>query len=281
MYFDLGGDDESRDLVCGLGHGHAAVLLRRGGRDGRRSGHERDYLGHERAGAQKPHDRGAGRDEARDPEPRRRADRPHQAQGGRTDDARRDGHRYHGDGLDAAAEVDRIGTGGHLRRGRDDRDRDHRERGRGSGGRSQVPVHDGEPGRYAHRGAGRLRSGAQHPDQSEDHLQGEGGRRGQRRDLDRRRRHHLRDQLARAHPHGRARDQHRSQPPRSRHAVRPQGGRLAERGRHEAGVAGGSGRGEGVHQQTHADLQRAARPGLGGRPRSNSRCRSTAARRRR
>ena len=29
-------DDEDGDLVCGLGHGHAAVLLRRGGRDGRR-----------------------------------------------------------------------------------------------------------------------------------------------------------------------------------------------------------------------------------------------------
>ena len=42
--FLLGSDDEEGDLVCGLGHGHAAVLLRRAGRDGRRPGHGRDFL---------------------------------------------------------------------------------------------------------------------------------------------------------------------------------------------------------------------------------------------
>ena len=67
----------------------------------------------------------------------------------------------------------------------------------------------------------------QHRNQAGVHLHGAGGRHGPRRDLDRRRHHHLRAGLGRAHPHGRAKDRHRPQPHRSRHAVRPQGGRFA------------------------------------------------------
>ena len=137
-------------------------------------------------------------------------------------------------------------------------DRGRRERGGGGHWRSRVPVHDRRG-----PGAGRLRQDEQHRDEAVVHLHGAGGRHGPRRDLDRRRQHHLRAGLERPHPHGRAKDRHRPQPPRSRHAVRAQGGRLADRGQHGAGAGGGAGRGDGVHRRTHADLRRGARRGLG------------------
>ena len=48
---------------------------------------------------------------------------PHRPQGGRADDARRDGHRDRGGDLDAAADGVRIDDTGHLRAAGDDRDR--------------------------------------------------------------------------------------------------------------------------------------------------------------
>ena len=57
-------------------------------------------------------------------------------------------------------------------------------------------------------------------------LHGAGGRRGQRRHLDRQRQQHLRAGRERPHPHGLAADRHRPQPSREGHARRPQGERI-------------------------------------------------------
>ena len=138
--FQLGTSTTKGDLVCGLGHGHAAVLLRRGGRDGRRPGPGRDFLAVGLAG-ERHRDRAGGRDGGPEPDLRRPAG-PHRPQGGRPDDARRDGDRHRGGDLDTDADGVRIDDGGHLRAAGDDRDRGHRERGGGGLGRSGVPVHD-------------------------------------------------------------------------------------------------------------------------------------------
>ena len=94
-------DDQDGDLVCGLGHGHAAVLLRRGGRDGRRPGHGRDFLAVGRAG-ECHRDRAGARDGAPEPDLRLPAG-AHRPQGGRPDGARGDGHRHGGGDLDTEA----------------------------------------------------------------------------------------------------------------------------------------------------------------------------------
>ena len=127
------------DLVCGLGHHHAAVLPRRERRVKRRPGHERDFLGRERDRAQRRHHRGDRQRGGGDPDPRRPAGLAG-AQGRRPDDARHARHGHRGGDLDA-------GLGRHLPFRRDDRDHGHRQRGGGGGGRSGVRVLDEQPGR--------------------------------------------------------------------------------------------------------------------------------------
>ena len=263
FYFRLGTgdarrDNEDGDLVCGLGHEHAAVLLRRAGRDGRRPGHGRDFLAVGLAGARRRHDRAGGRDGGPESDLPRPAG-PHRPQGGRADDARRDGHRDRGGDLGAAADGVRIDDGPDTY-GR-------QETIEIAVTASEAVEVIGDPVFRFTIGADPVRAAYDRMNSTADeagvHLHGEGGRHGPRRDRDRRRQHHLRPGLERPHPHGRAKDRHRPQPHRSRHADRPQGGRLADRGRQGSGTGGAAERGEGVHRPTHADLRRAARRGLG------------------
>ena len=82
------------------------------------------------------------------------------------------------------------------------------------------------PGECRQSRAGHLRSHAQHRDGDGIRLHGAGGRRGQRRHLDRQPQPNLHAGRERPHPHGLAADRHRPQPSREGHAGRPQGGRI-------------------------------------------------------